>query len=162
MRHNVDMLSSPRWSCSPDWSSQNATLSSPTRRKCTRHARMKTSCPHLGPIIHLPHSIYVLLLLICIPETPSAIPTSLPSLDSLRRGFLHRHGHLGPLAKAVLKRLFPNGEPFGVASRVIHNTGLLKRKTEVERGIPRDGWHLGGGNPCGVGCDHEEELLQVA
>lgn len=68
----------------------------------------------------------------------------------------------GSLAKAVLKRLFPNGEPFGVASRVLHNTGLLKRKTEVERGIPRDGWHLGGGNPCGVGCDHEEELLQVA
>ncbi|CAD5181513.1 unnamed protein product [Musa acuminata subsp. malaccensis] len=50
MRHNVDMLSSPRSSCSPDWSSQNATLSSLTRRKCTRHARMKTSCPHLGPI----------------------------------------------------------------------------------------------------------------
>ncbi|URD94041.1 hypothetical protein MUK42_00934 [Musa troglodytarum] len=40
------------------------------------------------------------------------------------------------LAKAVLKRLFPNCEHFGVASRVIHYTELLKRKTEVESGIP--------------------------
>ncbi|CAL9105868.1 unnamed protein product [Musa acuminata var. zebrina] len=95
MRHNVDMLE-PTVVLQPRLALPKMPLSSSrTKRKCTRHARMKTSCPHLGPIIHLPHSIYVLLLLICIPETPSAIPTSLPSLDSLRRGFLHRHGHLG-------------------------------------------------------------------